>query len=114
MSWMTVFMRAHGLGGLLNTIEAGEAVAKNASPEATQTAVATAVTAVKQAIPGVATTAVQDLGTIAGQVIDSAATKALPPGISNIAVEVTAPLLQELEAVATKWLTGACRAAQVS
>lgn len=99
MSWITVFARHAGLGGLLDAIEGAE---KTPSPATIAGAVGSIVTAA----PQVAHVAIGEVGALAGQVVVGAATR-LNPTLGTVTAEVVGPLLSELESVAEKWLAGA-------
>jgi hypothetical protein len=99
MSWLTVFARHAGLGGLLDAIEGAE---KNPSPAT----IAGAVGSIVSAAPSAANLAINEVGALAGQVVVGAATR-LNPALGTVTAAVVGPLLSELEAVAEKWLAGA-------
>jgi hypothetical protein len=99
MSQLTVWLRAHGLGGALNAFEGVEGT------------VVSAVQANPQ-IQTLETTAVADVGTAAQNVIVGVFNK-VTPGAGQVAKEVSDPFLVALEAFATHYLQGSTVTAEI-
>jgi|SRR5882762_1558367 len=104
MSALTVFLRSHGLGGVLDVIEGAEKmVGIPTSTAESQALIAKAVDVVKS---GVATTVEHDIATVGASVasvVQGVVTKYFP-SLATISATMEANILAEVEAAVAKAL----------